>query len=135
MKICKKYLILPLLLLAGLCKVHGQTAPSKDSLRTMRIHRLALYLSLSEGQEQAFQAMAGQQEKSMDSLNLLHLDIEQRKAWLTANVQMSDRQIKTLFTDAQWKKYRDMLDGQRQEFLKKAASKKVATAEIKRGVQ
>jgi hypothetical protein len=105
----------------------AQKRAIRDSLLTVHVHQLGKYLSLSATQEQAFLLLERQGNTSRDSLNQLRLSPEQRKEWLTAELQRHDNQVKLILTPVQWELYNKMVQRRRDEFIRHAKDKKIKT--------
>lgn len=121
-----------LILLCGSGSLSAQTM-TRDSLLTGKIHRLSKDYGLSPSQETDFLALARQHHQSMDSVNKLHLDPEQRKQWLTAHFAEHDRKLKSIMNADQWQRYTKMLRERQDAFLKRTGDKKMPASTITRG--
>jgi cation transport regulator ChaB len=103
-----------------------------DSLLMNHIHGVSNYLGLSGVQELQFIQVEKNQLNFGDSLAKQNLTPEIRNKWVSNQLKQHDKQLKALFTSAQWKKYNDFLEDRRNEFLQRSANKKVKIKEVDR---
>jgi hypothetical protein len=122
-------ILLPFFLMFAVVSAMGQ-AQSKDSLRQANIRRLSLFLSLTPAQESAFRSIDERFERQMDSLRNSSALPQQKTSAMAAALSDDHRQLKQLFTEEQWKKFKAMLDERRAASLKAATEKHVTVREL-----
>src|SRR5258708_4435424 len=108
----------------------SQTRINKDSLRVANVHRLSVFLSLSSSQESALSEMERQFENRMDSLAQRPVAPQSPSSAMASALTEYRGQLKHLFTEDQWKRYKAMLDERRAAYLKAAAEKHITVKEL-----
>jgi hypothetical protein len=108
----------------------GQVQNNSDSLRQVNVHRLSTFLSLTSTQESTLIIMEKQFDQQMDSLRSHPMSPQSRTSAMAMALTEHRQQLKQLFTEQQWKKYKAMLDERRAAYLKAAAEKHITIKEL-----